>query len=288
VPRITLEAERQRVPFRLLNQVPPSATDASLDAASYIDSSSRRRDSAPIRKSFVRRVGAGPASSERPPLAQLFSGGRGGRVAILLYLAIIWRCSSEPYSTDKPARAWATLLDLEDPEGRGARRIAEAAKALQAARLVTLTPQPGFPNRITLLEESGEGRKYTLPSTAYSTAKAKGVHGTDLERHTYFKIAPEAWTEGHLQSLSGPAIALLLILLAERGGEGKPVWFSTDAFADRYRISHKSRAEGTKELERRGLLRVGRESLADNPRSTVYDTKRYRNIYHLPPLFQTD
>lgn len=74
---------------------------------------------------------------------------------------------------------------------------------------------------------------------------------------------------------------MLLILLAEQGGEGKRVWFSTSAFPERYHVSAKTRAAGTKELRRRQLLRVEREALSISGSSSVFDTHRMRNVYYL-------
>ena len=259
-------------PDRVL--VPVSA----LAAARELDDSSgqRRGRGAPVRKSFVRTDTATPA-----PLSVLARvGGRGGVVAIKLYLALLWRCSSPPYRTAKPARAWATLLGLEDPAGKGTRRIAAAIKALQAANLITVEYQPGVGNDITILDESGNGQPYALASTQYVRA-AQGPSG-DVQRsqNRYFKIPAQWWTEGKIQGLSGPGLIMLLILLAERAGDGEDVWFSTEAFPARYRISAKTRAAGTKELEGRMMLDVGRQALSDIPGS-VFARQRFRNIYRL-------
>ncbi|KXF55386.1 hypothetical protein AXA44_37905 [Rhodococcus sp. SC4] len=204
-----------------------------------------------------------------------------------LFLALLWRCSSPPFATDKPARAWATLLDLEDPEGKGLRRVKSAMRTLADNNLIELSEQPGYPNVVTLRDESGSGSAYGLPSSGYSFGKANRASKDDLAAHTYFKIPQRLWTEGHMQSLKGPGLVMLLILLAEQGGEGTKIWFSTDEFPKRYNISHKTRAAGTKELIEMGLLTVERESLSAGPHHSVFDTHRKRNVYRLTAIAQT-
>lgn len=279
--RLLLQGDAPDLP----SDAPQNVSKDSLTAARELAESSRRRIDTPVRKSFVRPMSesGGPVA----PLAQIYSGGRSGIVAVKLYLALLWRCSAPPYSTDKPARAWATLLDLEDPRGKGARRIKNAMKALADARLITLAEQAGYPNITTLLDESGSGRSYELPSTAYNFAKRNSASTGRLAENMYFKVSPRLWSEGYIQSMSGPALVMLLILLAEQAGAGTKVWFSTEEFPRRYNISHKTRAAGTRELRESGLLTVEAESLAANPRSSTFDSQRRRKVYRLTAPAQT-
>lgn len=262
----------------------PAASNASLKAAVELMSSSGRRIDTPVRKAFVRnRIEGG-----RPPMATLYSGGQGGMVALKLYLALIWRCSASPYQTDKPARAWATLLNLDDPEGKGARRVAHALRKLEKHQLVHLTHQPAKPTLVTLLDESGDGREYDLPSTAYAKAKRGKRAKAEIDHHLYFKVSSRLWLTGQLQRLKGPGLVMLLILLTERGGEGDEVWFSTTAFKERYAISSQTRADGTSELLKAGLLTIEKRSLAHERRATTYDVRRQRNVYKLFGAALTD
>ena len=141
--------------FGLLESRQP-ATDrvtvpaSALEAAREVDASTTRRRATPLRKCFVRSDDDAP-----PPMTRIFkSGGRGGQVALKLYLALIWRCSSPPFETTKPARAWATLLGLEDPGGNGQRRVNAALRTLQEAKLVRVVPVPGIGNKVVLLDDS--------------------------------------------------------------------------------------------------------------------------------------
>lgn len=268
---------------------PPTASLESVAAARELAESSRRRIDAPVRKSFVRprTSDAGPVA----PLAQIYRGGRSGIVAVKLYLALLWRCSAEPFSTDKPARAWATLLDLDDPEGKGARRVKSAFRALADAKLIAVADQPGYPNVVTLLDESGSGRRYRLPSSAYSLAAQNAGRNAQQDdevlSNTYFKVPQQLWRKGYIQTLKGPGLVMLLILLAEQAGEGAEVWFSTAEFPSRYNVSHKTRAAGTTELVELGLLRVEAESIGIRNRSTTFDVKRRRKVYRLTPRAQS-
>lgn len=248
----------------------------SLLAARSIQETSGRRTDTPVRKGFVRGTAANPA-----PMGQIYSGGRSGVVALKLYLALIWRCASAPYETDKPARGWATLLDLPEPATRGARRVAAALRTLEDHRLVTTERQAGHPSVVRLLDENGRGRPYGLPSTSHLRAIAGHRSKAEIASHVYFKVSTELWTAGYMQTLSGPGLVMLLILLAEQGGEGSRVWFSTDVFQDRYAISHQTRATGTKQLLDLNLLRIERESIATGIYADVFDPRRMRNIYHL-------
>jgi len=166
--------------------------------------------------------GRGSTGFEPVGLAAV-TGGYWSVVSLLkLLLGLIWRCSQPPYETDKPTRAWATLLGLPDPAGKGARRVAAAAKALAAYDLVTITPQAGHPNLITLLQEDQTAKPYEPPGDAYFRAE-RLEQPVERDRHVYFLVNTRLWTEGHIQSMSGAALMMLLILLAERGGEGLEV-----------------------------------------------------------------
>lgn len=270
-------APRVIITRRGFQVAPPVGSDLSRRAAAEIDDTSGRRDAAPVRKSFVRAEDA----EQVPPALQLYRGGRSGIVPIKLYLALLWRCAAPPYSTSKPARAWATLLDLEDPEGRGARRIRDALIKLEGAKLIALTHRGGDSPLVRLLREDASLSEYHPPADAYAKAVASRRSKAVVNRHRYFKVNSDLWLEGELQALSGPALVMLLFILGEQGGEGKPVWFSTTAFAERYGISPATRTKGVRELEERGLLDVEKESLPPHEGAEVFGRRRIRHRYRL-------
>jgi hypothetical protein len=251
-------------------------SEAALAAADHIQATSRRRTtSTPVRKWFVRSF-----DGEKPPLAKVYSGGKSGTVAVKLYLALLWRSSSPPYTTDRAARGWATLLDLDDPDGLGSRRVRAALRSLSKANLVELETRPGLPPLVTVLDEGGEGVEYELPSTMF-VKTSRGAESAEALRNPnlYFKIPSRLWTQGLMQALSGPGLIMLLILLAEQA-DSKAVWFSTEEFPARYYISPSTRTKGTKELQQYGLLNTVSQPLP-RPGGSVFDPRRRRYLYRL-------
>lgn len=234
--------------------------------------SSGRREHTPIRKAFA----LAPDDSV-PPLAQLVSTkGRGGSVVVKLYLALVWRCSKPPFDTNISARHWAALLGLDDPNAGGSRRVHAALRRLEDLRLVRLDRRRGEAPLITILRESGSGDAYTLPSTSYVTSA-----GDEKEKHLYFKVPKGLWTSGHLQAMSASALAMLLVVLAESNDTpGKKVWWSTEVFPARYKISPAMRARGTRELVQRRLLLVTKQLVSSNPKR-AFSRERVRNLYEL-------
>ncbi|MFI6573983.1 hypothetical protein [Nocardia fluminea] len=252
----------------------PTTPQQALDLATNIAGSSARRVDPPVRVSFVRdSEGKGDA-----PLARLVAtGGRGGGVAIKLYLALLWRCSAPPYDTAVAARLWAALLGLPDPNHRGARRVTDALHALEVQGLIRLTNKPGEPSVIQLREESGRA-EYSLPSDAY----VKEKDPVRRAQHTYFKIPVALWTEGHIQAMSAPALAMLLVCLANEGATGKQNWWATTVFPAQYGLSSATRARGTAELEERGLLQVTKQLVPESPAlAKSFGRERVRNLYTL-------
>lgn len=249
------------------------ATKESLKLAKEILNTSTRRVDIPVRHSFVRD----PKNNGNTPLSRLVAArGRGNAVAIRLFIALIWRCSSPPFDTDVSSRKWATLLSLDDPEKAGAKRVSDALKTLEREKLIKLTPHPGQPSTIQLLEESGTGTAYELPSTAYVRSNEH------KDQHLYFKIPSRLWTQGHIQSLSAPALAILLAVLSSQEAPGKPVWWSTTLFPARFGLSPATRARGTKELVDQGLLKVGKTLVTESSFSTrEFSRERVRNVYRL-------
>lgn len=263
--------------------------DNSKKLAEVVDASVGRRKSVPIRKSFVRSEDP----DELAPLAQLVSGGggRGGAVAVKLYVALIWKCAGAPFTVKRSARQWAQLLGLPDAAGKGARRVTNALQVLESLRLIKLDKTRGEASEVTLLDESGDGQDYQIPSTAWSRGGKK--------RDLYFQISSKLWTSGEFQSLSGPGLTMLLILLTEEGYKpgsnlpltvaslmsplrsGKDVWFTTENFPARYGISAATRSRGTKELEEAGLLHTWRMPVGPKNELLTFSTEKVRKVYVL-------
>lgn len=252
------------------------ATPEALHAAEEVARRVKNRD-AQVRRLFVARRDPDVPT----PLARQLRGGRGGHVRMKLYLSLIWFAANPPYDVTYPARAWAQLLDLPDPESAGARRINDAFAWLAENAFIRSIPRPGLPSRIELLHESGTGRPYEVPGAAWNNlAKDATAEERDLAR--YIKLPPQFWTNGWLPVLSGSAIAMLLVLLAEIGPNtpaDHEVWLSPDVALRRYDLSADTRSAGFRELVDSGVVQVMRRTI--NP--TTFDFRRMRNVYRYQP-----
>ncbi len=221
----------------------------------------------PVRNQFVAAAGEAPI----PPLAQMLRGGRGGEVRLKLYLALLWIAASPPHDVSFPARAWAELLDLPDPAGRGERRVRDAIDWLEKRRFIHVERNSGRPPRIFLLREDGSGEPYSIPGKA-----EHGKDGKFPSEHLYKTLPPTFWTAGWGVVLSGAAIAILLALLQLDRSDGEAVWVSPAEARRRFGLSEDTWTKGSKELRARGLLTVGRK-----PVSEEFGWRRVRNTYQL-------
>lgn len=261
----------------MLDQATPAAATVAspeaLAAAAQLAKRARSR-TAQVRRSFVE---ASDTKEGDPPLARLLRGGRGGAVRLKTYLSMLWLAASPPHDVSYPARAWATLLDLPDPDVKGARRVNEAVKWLEEHRFLSVESVPGHPNRVTLLEESGQGSAYSVPGEAYNRLSSKGASPEKLAGHRYLQIPPEFWTSGWLAVLSPAAIAMYLVLLCEQGRDQaeRELWFSPERARERYTLSAETRSVGLNELRRAQLLTVRRRPVG----ADMFELRRYRNVY---------
>lgn len=230
-----------------------------------IDQTSFTRRSVPVRPAFARDL----KETKAAPMGKLIAmGGRGGEVPLKLYLALIWRSSKKPFTTDYSVRKWAELLALPDPSKNGARRVADALKTLADHNLITVQHRRGEPSVVTLLREDGSGKPYSVP---------RGDNGD-----YYFQIPAQLWTTGQLQRLSTPGLAMLMAVLAEQKSDKpeEPVWWSTTRFPGRFALSSATRARGTGELVEAGLLEVERKSMPPTPGKN-FAVDRVRQTYRV-------
>jgi len=255
----------------------PSPLPDAISAAGELASRSRGR-AAQVRVALLLKSASNPTS----PLGRIIRGGRGGKVRLKLYLSLIWLSAAPPHDSAYPSRAWATLLGLPDPAGLGARRINEAVRWLEANNFVTVELRPGHPNRVTLLDEVGEGDSYSVPGERTRALKEAGrarVGDPEFDRHRYIQLPAEFWTSGRFSVLSTPAVAMYMILLSEKGAnpDSTELWLSPRVAAERYGLSSDTRAAGFDELRRAGMVEVRRRHVS----SGIFDVTRYRNVYKL-------
>lgn len=274
----TMPAERQlkaaRPGRKAINFRKPS-----LDAYHYAELVDRRvmGRSAQVRYRFADSTEMGVD----PPLAEMLRGGRGGAVRVKLYLSILWFAANPPYDVSYPARAWASLLDLDSPETNGARRVVDAISWLGEHDYLRLERRQGRPTRIYLLSEDGSGDPYLPPGKVLEQLKADNVDSRDetFKRHLYLQLPNTFWTRGWLAGLSGAAIAMLLALMAEqRDKDSKTeLWFSPSQAKRRFGLSEDTRNAGLRELQKAGLIMVRRRSVNRD----AFDFTRVRNTYVL-------
>ncbi|WP_433233871.1 hypothetical protein ACQP2H_31860 (plasmid) [Micromonospora sp. CA-248260] len=266
-------------PIRAAQATPDPAPEIALRAAGdFARRIGKRRAAAgaPVRNVFVSAL-----ADEVPPLAALLrGGGRGGVVRLKLYLSLLWVCAAPPYQASYPARAWAALFGLPHYETKGVRRIQEATRDLVDHHFISVQDRGGKPSLLTLLDESGSGEIYIPPSDSYNNLAARKAPLEVLQRHRYFKIPSWIWTSGYMARLSGPGLAMLLVLHEEqRGQAGREVWFTPQLASDRFRLASSTRTAGIKELRDLGLVRT-RKTVVSHDGSFI-NFHRRRNVHAL-------
>ena len=210
---------------------------------------------APVREQFIRSSGTAP-----PPLAAVLRGGRGGEVRLKLYLSILWIAAKAPYDVSFPARAWAELLDLPDAGRHGTRRISDAIDWLSAAQLIAVERGRGRAPKLTLLDDGGRGVAYEPPWAA---------------NERYIKLLPGFWTKGWLATLSGTAVAILIILLDQHYLKpNEAFWISPKRARELYDLSSDTWSKGLAELVGFGLVSVSRI-----PVDEAFSWSRVRNSH---------
>ena len=247
----------------------PIALEYARDVSSRINGRG-----APVRNGFIERF---PSNNEEPPLAKMLRGGQGGGVRLKLLLSLLWFSVRAPHETEYPARGWAALLDLGDPETNGARRINAAITWLAKNDFIRTEPHRGAPTTVYLKDERGNGQPYTLPAHVHN---AKKEAGEEITRDEYWVQLPASfWIKGWIAVLSAPAVAMLLVMLDEAAGSGRTerLWHSPSQAAERFALSPDTRTDGLLELEAYGVLDKKRTSISPG----VFDFKRLRNVYDL-------
>lgn len=225
----------------------------------------------PVRHAFIKRVAS---DEDDPPLARLLRASKGGALRLRLYLAVLWQAGGgdERHEVTWPARTWAALLDLPDPEHRGDRRIRDAIRTLEEAQLLTANREPGRPIALTLLREDGTTDAYVHPGEPASAAKKQGA--VDL-KELYVQLPPSFWTNGWAITLTGPGIAMLLVMLTlTTNGDKSGIWISPKQARSQFALSEDTWTRGVAELRLHGLLEIRKKPVNED-----FGWRRVRNSY---------
>ena len=133
-------------------------------------------------------------------------------------------------------------------------------------------------SEVTLLHESGTNRAYSIPGAIWRTLSDDEAR----VEHRYVRLSADFWTSGYVAVLSGSAVAMYLVLLAElRAGDAakQRLWLSPSQADLRYALSEDTRSAGLRELVRAGSAGVERATV----RPSAFDFHRQRNVYRLRP-----
>lgn len=212
----------------------------------------RKGAGAPIRRAFIERTGSDPS-----PLSLLLSGanasrgggGRGGRLRVALVLTLVWQLAKSPHTTIRPARYWAELLKLEDPDRAGSRAIRSTLLEIERRGFIRTEDRgPGKVPEIILRDESLRGVDYKLP---YLQAIEEGTEGIT----SYFRVPETFWSTGLCANLSGAGLSMYLIAMSRAGwGNNPSFWLSPSRFNEEYGLGDSTRKKGLKELVDHGVV----------------------------------
>lgn len=231
-----------------------------MTAASYLleqaVAKSQRTSGIQLPTEFVRDEKGG-----NPPVARMNRGGRGGEVRLKLYLTLVLVAARPPHALKQqiPANVWARMLDLDDPDGLGARRVANALRWLGKNGFIDLSARRGAPPGVKLLSATGNRKAF--------------VRGSGI----YVGVPIGLWKYGWINRLSGSGLALLIVLLDLQGGKR----FSAASppslpgpLRDRYGLSDDTWTRASKQLVDLGLLTKNKV-----PQGRDLDWRRVRNTY---------
>lgn len=200
-----------------------------------------------------------------------------------LELSLLWAAVAAPFYVQDRASRWAQLLGLEGKNG--VRQIQSGLRWLNEHELIKVSQQPGRGSLIRVLDEGGGGREYLRPNRRMSLDERR--KGGEF----YIQLPSSFWTNGWVQLLNGPAVAMLLILLDMAPGKQEPgadpvdqwVWLSLRMAASRYGITDDTRYAGLDELRSYGLVYTDVRTF-----QTVRDSQPRSRHHHLLDLSVLD
>lgn len=228
---------------------------------------------APIPKAFVQNPNPKAKPDRRGPLADFVRRGdkRGLVTFLLLHTIISSGEHDDGWSTTLHLKVWARALGtVATATGSSATSAATKVLSRLVARQLVERHRTGRERkvRITLLSADGSGHAYSRPTGA-----------TEADR--FLRLSHQFWSQKWDQTLTLPAVAMLLVALHEKPRftlptEHMPTWYGWSA---------DTAERGLHELADRGLLHIGKEVYTDPISPTGVSS---RNVYTvLPPFDQT-
>ena len=229
------------MPRRPVPQADPDpAPDPSLIAtgrdtvAALLDKSGRTADHTPIRRSFV-QPRERDLQEAGGPLAKLVR--RRDRRALQLYLLVLTLATKEPWDVKRHSQVWARALNLGGSSS-SREAVSKAWRRLKELNLI----ESGRSRRlsvVTILREDGSGEPYEYPDPT-------------REEDRYLRLPFAFWLDDWYNTLELPALAMLLVLLAEKDDVVLPI----DRVPKWYGISRATAQRGLEELREKGLAEI--------------------------------
>ena len=211
--------------------------------------------------------------SDVPPATQLLRNRSKAGLDRKLHLTYLWMggSSHEDQEGQKHRVRFtdsdiATLMGLNKPDSLGKRVIADSRTRLERLGLLSVERPKGKAVTVTLLNESGNGKKYSRPGDK--------EYGID----PYTQLPRQFWTNGWHYALTGKSVAALLAITNLSSLSGGGVFRTPKDRAERHGFSDDVWYEGTKELLEHGLI-TKRKTLVKRPFDTEH--RHYRDTYTL-------
>lgn len=189
------------------------------------------------------------------------------RRALQLYLLLLAAWPFLENRTPLPAAVWARALTTKSGRKWSTTTVSEAWGDLEDLGLVD-RQRLSRSVRVTPRREDGS-EPYTRPT---------GENGD-----TYFSLPSTFWTNDWFETLSAPAIAMLLIIAA-RTNQNPEAWMAKERIAKWYGLSPRTVGEGLTELKANGLA-TERIEWKPAPLSTIGTSARH--YYSLTGEFAT-
>jgi hypothetical protein len=239
---------------------PIASTQDTVDA---IVAGSKRRTNFMLRKEFLQQELGGEITGG--PLADLVTAG--DHRALVLYLLLLTRASSEPWDVALPSSVWARALGIPLPESKTARStISKVWMRLERRHLVERARSKRWA-QVKLLREDGSGLPYTSP-------------GNVGDR--YVRVPLALWLSGPspssrwYQVLSLPELAVLLIARSLRDG----FWLPYERGPEWYGISADTLFRGFSGLQKHELLAVDKTYKVAPLSAVGYTAEHHYTLAH--------